>query len=349
MPDPCVHAIRPGGSRWWPAVALVGFVTLCGVFVAALHPWMMNWGSTRAEQAMVLPGDTEPPSSYFTRAITIDAPPAAVWPWLMAIGQDRAGFLSNDWLENLAGGDIHNGSTLQPAWQPRSIGDKVPMAGPIERRWGGDGVLLTVRMLEPYRVIGDIPGRFVLEPLDTSGTRLLLREELAIPERRNALWVVWDPMHFVMEQRMLRGIKERAEGVPLVSPFVQVVARAGWLVAGAGVLGMFVRQRGWTAWLVVPMAVVAWALIMTGDADSALAGFLAVGVTVAGALAYGWRWWPAYLLIGSAVALVLLLAPDSYSAFGLLFLGIVGLGVCGRHRQVRHGLWSQTHLSRADQ
>jgi hypothetical protein len=294
-----VEAMRNVCQRWRPALAHILLATVCGIFVAALQPWMMNWGSTPAERSMVLAGDTEPPSSYFTRAITIDAPPAAVWPWLMAIGQDRAGFLSNDWLENLAGGDIHNAATLQPAWQPRSIGDKVPMAGPIERQWGGDGVLLTVRIVEPYRVIGDIPGRFVLQPVGTAATRLLVR------------------------------VKERVEGVPLVSPFVQVVARAGWLVAGAGLSGMFIWQRRWTRWLVLPMATVVWALIMAGNANGALAGFLAVGITVAVALAYGWRWWPAYLLIGSAVALVLLLAPDSYSVFGLLFLGIVGWRAIG--------------------
>lgn len=63
---------------------------------------------------MMLPGDSAPPSSYFTRAITIDAPPSAVWPWLLAIGQDRAGFLSNDYLENLTGADIH-GRECAPA------------------------------------------------------------------------------------------------------------------------------------------------------------------------------------------------------------------------------------------
>ena len=63
-----------------------------------------------------------------------------------------------------------------------------------------------------------------------------------------------------------------------------------------------------------------WSLALTGDADGALAGFLAVGATVAGALAFGRRWWPPYLLLASGVALVLLLAPDAYAAFGLLFL-----------------------------
>ena len=74
------------------------FAALCGLFLAILHPWLMNWGSTREEQSMVLPGDTDAPSAYLTRAISINAPPAAVWLWLLQIGQDRAGFYSNDYL-----------------------------------------------------------------------------------------------------------------------------------------------------------------------------------------------------------------------------------------------------------
>jgi hypothetical protein len=62
---------------------------------------------------------------------------------------------------------------------------------------------------------------------------------------------------------------------------------------------------------------------LTGDSTSALAGFLAVGITVAGALAFGRRWWPPYMLLASSVALVLLIAPDAYTAFGLIFLSLV--------------------------
>src|SRR5205085_12502020 len=99
-----------------PVPALLIIASLWAVFVGMLHPWFMNWGSTPEEQAMVLPGDTAPPETYFTRAITINAPTSAVWPWLLAIGQDRAGFLSNDYLENLTGADIHNADTLRPDW-----------------------------------------------------------------------------------------------------------------------------------------------------------------------------------------------------------------------------------------
>jgi hypothetical protein len=325
--------MKPDGARRFPRggprvilrpmPALLIYAALWSVFFLVLHPWIMRWGSTPAERAMPLPGDTAVPSAYFTRAITIDAPPAAVWPWLVQIGQDRAGFYSNDWLENLFGGDIHNADAIRAEWQQRTVGDKAPMAGAALRRLGGEYTLLTVRTLEPERVIADVPGRFVLLPDGERGTRLLLRERLDIPERRGVTWVIWDPMHFVMEQRMLQGIKERAEGQPFVPPVVQAAARAGWALAGAGLLAVFLSRRRRWPWLVLPAVPVASSLALTGDVNSALAGFLAVGITVAGALAFGRRWWPPYLLLASVVALVLLLAPDAYAAFGLLFLILV--------------------------
>src|SRR5215467_10434627 len=129
-------------------------------------------------------------------------------------------------------------------------------------------------------------------------------------------------MHFVMEQRMLRGIKERVEDEPLVPPLMQASAHVGWALAGAGLLAIFLSQRKWWLWLTPPLAVSLPAVLLTGDLNAMLAGFLAVGITVAGALAFGWRWWPGFLVIASAVAFVLLLTPDPYSAFGLLFLTI---------------------------
>jgi len=295
----------------------------------------MGWGSTPEEQAMPLPGDTAAPSAYYTRAITIDAPPSAVWPWLLQIGQDRAGFYSYTWLENLTGADIHNADEIRPEWQRRAVGDRVPMAGVPLQRLGGEVTLLTVRLLQPERAIADLPGRFVLLPRGDRATRLLLREPLAIPERGGIAWVIWDPMHFVMEQRMLRGIKERAEGQPLVPPALQAGAGIGWALAGLGLLAVFLSRRRWWPWLVLPSAAVVPPLWLAGDVTAALAGFLAVGITVAGGLAFGRRWWPPYLLLGAGVLLVLLLAPDAYAAFGLLFLlaeAGAGARVLGRVR-----------------
>src|SRR5437879_679704 len=85
-----------------PLPVLLIFASLCAIFLFVLHPWMMTWGSSPGEQAMALPGDSASPAEYFTRAISIDAPLPDVWPWLLAIGQDRGGFLSNDWLETFS-------------------------------------------------------------------------------------------------------------------------------------------------------------------------------------------------------------------------------------------------------
>ena len=267
-----------------PIPALLTFVAVWVLFVLVLHPWFMNWGSTSDEQAMPLPGDAAPASTYFTRAITINAPVSAVWPWLLAIGQDRAGFLSNDYLENLTGADIHNVDTLRPEWQQRAPGDRVPMASPGERALGGDATLTTIHILETERVIADTPGRFVLLPQPNGGTHLLLRESLNDPLRAGVTWVLWDPMHFVMEQRMLQGIKERAEGQALVPPVVQAAAHVGWAAAGIGLLGLFLSRRRWRPWLVLPLGVMALPLWLTGDFNSFFAGFLAIGVALIGFL-----------------------------------------------------------------
>ena len=193
------------------------------------------------------------------------------------------------------------------------------MTNPQETAIGGEATLLTVRSLDPQRVYADVPGRFVQLPAGDNTTRLLVRESLAIPERAGWTWVIWAPMHFAMERRMLEGIKERAEGQALVPPLVQAAAHVGWALAGLGLLAAFLSRRWWP-WLLLPLAPGVPILWFTADLNSALAAFLAVGITVLGALAYGWRWWPAYLLLASGVAFVLILAPDSFAAFGLLFV-----------------------------
>ena len=166
------------------------------------------------------------------------------------------------------------------------------MTNPQETAIGGEATLLTVRILDPQRVYADVPGRFVLLPVGDNATRLLVRESLAIPERASWTWVIWDPMHFAMERRMLQGIKERAEGssagLPTARPGGGPV---GWALAGLGLLAVFLSRRAWWPWLVLPLAP-GCPSCGSPDLNSALAAILAVGATVVGALACGWRWWP---------------------------------------------------------
>jgi hypothetical protein len=305
--------------RW----VLMILAAIWGVYFGGLHPWLMNWGATPAEQLMALPGDQLLPDvpHRFTRAITVRAPASEVWRWVVQIGQDRAGFYSNTWLENLTGANIHNADAIHPEWQQRTIGDHVLLARP-DLLGGLFAQVAQTRIvaLEPGRLITDVPGRFVLQPIDGETTRLLLRE--SVPTRfvgRAINALMWDPMHFVMQQRMLRGIKERAEGHPLVPTAMMLVARIGWILAGTCLLALFLARHHWRPWVLLPMVFVLCVLRSTGDWDAALAGFLAIGITVLGALAFGRRWWPPYLLLAAAIALLLLLAPDAYTAFGITF------------------------------
>jgi len=309
---------------------------LWSVYFSFLYPWFMNWGATSTERQMALPGD--PPSDglpdgshWFTRAITIYAPAPTVWQWLVQMGQDRAGFYSNTWLENLTGASIHNANVIHVEWQRREIGDHVLLAR-ADFLGGTFAHMAQTRIvaLEPERLIADIPCRFVLQPVGEKTTRLLLRESLP----SNWAWrvfnsVLWDPIHFVMEQRMLRGIKERAEGEPLVPPAVILAAHVGWVLAGAGLLVLFLARSRSRPWVVLPFIPALLVVHSTGDWNAALAAFLAIGITALGALTFGRSWWRSYALLASAVALILLLAPDAYAAFGIT-LGLVWITVlCG--------------------
>jgi hypothetical protein len=326
IPTPVAHVLTRA-LRWRVVLPIIAIVW--GVYLLVLHPWLMNWGATPAETSMSLLGDAPglAPDAYFTRAITIEAPPSVVWPWIVQMGQDRAGFYSNTWLENLTGADIHNAKSIHGEWQHRAIGDSVPLARPDLLFGVGAAGHSSIVVFEPEQAIGNITPRFVLQPVGDRGTRLLARETIDSQGPLVTRLLVWDPMHFVMVQRMLRGIQERATGQPLVADGVLLVARAGWLLATVSVLVLLVSRRRWWPWLVVPVLILMPPLLASGDWDAALAGFLAICISLSGALAFGHRWWPAYLIIASAVLLVLLLAPDAYTAFGLVFdvVAIVGL------------------------
>jgi hypothetical protein len=303
-------------SRWRiPPVLLLAIAI--ALYTAVLYPWFLHWGSTPLEQQMPLPVDSllHNPAHRFTRAITIQAPPSAVWNWIVQMGQDRAGFYSNTWLENLACADIHNAGSLHPEWQHRALGDRVPLARPdLLGGYFGETAQTRIVALEPERMIANIPGPIVLLPLDGGGTRVLLREALpASPLARFAGALVWDPMHFVMQQRMLRGIRERAEGRPLVPPWLRAAARAGWALAGAGLVWILWPRR--RLWLAAPLLAAVPVLWTTGDVDAALAGLLAIGIPIALAPRWG-----LILVLAIAVAFVLLVAPDPHTAFGALFL-----------------------------
>ena len=191
------------------------------------RPWQQNWGATEEEVATVLPGDalTPPPVDQCTRAITIAAPPEAVWPWLVQMGADRGGFYSYDWMENLFGLRIHNADRIHEEWQQLALGD--PVWGD-RRRTGGwvvehvePNVALVMKTADPktgraaLRTTGigfEFQWTFALRPAPLGSTRLLIRERTAFG-RELTRWLMAPVgiVSFVMTRKMLDGIRVRAE------------------------------------------------------------------------------------------------------------------------------------------
>lgn len=252
-------------------LALLGcFGALMAGFFITVRPWYQQWGATGDESVRPLPGDeivvTGPGTPQETRAITIHAPIARVWPWVAQLGLDRGGFYSFDILENIVGCEMPTEDYLRPAKQTWKLGDKLWMYP--QDKAGGVG-FATLRVYEPGRVLAfgtrsglastaspeDGSWSFVLVPLDDSTTRFLVRGRgpaslslLGVAFNRS----VFEPVHFVMERRTMIGIKQLAEGSSR-SRLLNHAQVALWAVT----FGLFVaaivlvfRREHWT----VPLA-----------------------------------------------------------------------------------------------
>jgi hypothetical protein len=212
-----------------PRSAIVALASLAAmgstVYGLIVRPRISRWGATDDEVLRTLPGDElASPYGYrpiSTRAITIDAPPEEVWPWLVQMGSGRAGFYTHEWVERLlfiTYADGHSSTRIHPEWQDLQVGDRVPYS-----RFN----TVEVTMVDPPRCL--IAGEWlVLEPLaGGSKTRLIARTRggwleplarrvpvigpllgpiLAVIERGPG-----ELLHHYMESGMLLGIKARVE------------------------------------------------------------------------------------------------------------------------------------------
>jgi hypothetical protein len=184
-----------------------------------LRPWHLRWGTTWEEARRPMPGDdlVQRPFYVSNRAITIQARPEEIWPWLVQIGMGRGGFYSYEWLERLAGLSISTVEHLLPEFQTLEPGELIPT---------GRGLHLPVRAVEPNGsiVIGSRPGEppgmarvswsLGLYPGE-GGTRLVSRVRTSYFWRPGDPLIAFflGPLHFLMERKMLLGIKRRAEAL----------------------------------------------------------------------------------------------------------------------------------------
>ena len=199
------------------ATAFVVVVAL-GVYLLAVRPWLLRWGSTAAEQRSALPGDevVPRPTHVTTRAVTIHAPAHAIWPWLIQMGQDRAGFYTHNWVERLLRSGIPDVRDLHPEWQDLRVGDLVRTNREVRQ---GHPLGWIVEIVDPRRTFvlrsRNLPAgtyAFVLQSLNEDQSRLLARDRAVwqwwqAPFR----WLVFEPLHAYMQTGQLQGIKQRVE------------------------------------------------------------------------------------------------------------------------------------------
>lgn len=221
----------PASLRLRGPVAALAAAAAAACYVLAVRPRLLRWGASAQEAAGPLPGDelVRTPRMQSTRAVTINAPAADVWPWLVQLAAGRGGMYSYDVLENAAGPGMRSADRIPPGHPRLDVGDVIPL---------GPDVGIPVRRLEAGSVLGlggtmdprtgkitssivapagprlELGWTFVLQPVDERTTRLLSRTRYDYSPLAVGLILrpVLEPLQFIMERRMLLGIKSRAEG-----------------------------------------------------------------------------------------------------------------------------------------
>jgi hypothetical protein len=181
------------------------------VYRRFLRAPILTWGATPDEASRRLPGDEllEDADGVATRAISIDAPPSAVWPWVAQMGPSpRGGAYTYDWIENLLGLNMHSADRVLPEFQHPQVGDGFGY-GPNQ---------MSFMRVEPEHVLatqsadGNWVWTFVIEPASDGTTRLISRNRFRLPRLKDRIGMLpMEPASLVMERKMLMGIKQRSE------------------------------------------------------------------------------------------------------------------------------------------
>src|SRR5512133_1012592 len=203
------------------------FLKIIGIFFAAivigvlavvlLMPWMDRWGASVDEISASLTGDELVPSPryVYNRAVTVNATPEQIYPWLVQMGAAKGGMYSYSWFEtNMLRCELINADRIHEEWQDLKVGDKVKMC---PGTWGPPAY--EVALIDPNRAIvlghqangqwSDV-WQFVLVPQEDGSTRLIIRGRNTLT---GMLWDLIRPGEFVMMRGMMLGIKDRAESL----------------------------------------------------------------------------------------------------------------------------------------
>lgn len=188
---------------------LIFYAIVALIYWVFIRPQNNNWGATAAEIIMEMPEDDSISHNRVvsTRAIDIHATKEKVWPWIAQTGQNRGGFNSYYWLENLFGAKMVNAERIHHEWQNPQPGDTIYL--------GKNEPYIFVSLSKPNEYYSLEGWAFQLQFIDSNNTRLIVRyPSMEIKQSKfytAYYYVLFEPFHFIMESGMMMGIKQRAE------------------------------------------------------------------------------------------------------------------------------------------
>lgn len=247
------------------AVKLLAALTLpvlfLTIYLLAIRPAQLRWGATAEEVARPMPGDELVPHPTFcaTRGITIQGKPEDIWPWLVQMGYDRAGFYGYDLIENLGSTTgIRSAESILPAFQHPKPGDVLPISAVAHTNFGD---------IEPGRYLiwqgeSNPPnGAFTwaLYPIDEHHTRLISRIRLHYHWMGSALLLdlFTEFADHVAVPKILEGVKVRVEGRTPERLAWQTAAIGVWMLALAEfavATALIFRRRRWSGFWIIALA-----------------------------------------------------------------------------------------------
>jgi hypothetical protein len=178
--------------------------------IVLIKPYISTWGSTESEVSMPMPGDHLAPFISSTRSITINAPISQVWGWLIQIGADRGGFYSYWFIEKPLGYKYRAQHRIAPEFKDMEVGRIISAS--VDQSMSVIKYNFPVIAVDPGKsFVLKNWGCFLLNEIKPKQTRLVVRTHGQTLSWADQLEM---PLHYLMERRMLIGIKARAEAGP---------------------------------------------------------------------------------------------------------------------------------------
>lgn len=196
------------------SAVFAGLIALFVIAIILLTPWMDRWGTTQAEIQATFPGDelVPAPASFVNRAVTIQASPEQIYPWLVQMGGGKGGLYSYTAFEGLIGCPLVNAERIHPEWQNLQVGDPVKMCPnePAPPPYIVAQIVQNQTLVMGHQENGQWVDlwQFILIPQADGSTRLILRTRTMMV---GGFWDLIHPGVFIMEHGLLLGVKERAE------------------------------------------------------------------------------------------------------------------------------------------